>query len=106
MSDQPDTSDDVVADRGPEAGGEGARAVPGTPPGPAASPVPSPGTVPGAVPGASAPGVQVSQAASPDDGIAAGEKAPGSDAAVTSPGAWTATAVPGKPDGEVDTRAP
>ena len=51
------------------------------------------------------PGVRTAQGASPEDGIAAGDKEPGSDASVSSPGAWTALAAPGKPDGEVDTRA-
>ncbi|HWH28468.1 MAG TPA: hypothetical protein VNU26_05820 [Mycobacteriales bacterium] len=97
-----DARDDVVvAEAGPQGGGEGARALPGTPPGPAVSPVPAPG----AAPGVSVPGVQAAQAASPEDGIPAGDKTPGSDASVSSPGAWTALAVPGKPDGEVDTRA-
>ena len=41
----------------------------------------------------------------PEDGIHAGDKAPDSDASVTSPGAWTALAAPGAPDGEVDTRS-
>jgi hypothetical protein len=46
--------------------------------------------------------VQAAQGPSPDDGVHAGEKDEGSDA---SPGAWTAAAAPGKPDGEVDTRS-
>ena len=50
-------------------------------------------------------GVRTAQGASPEDGVHAGEKAEGSDASVSSPGAWTAVAAPGKPDGEVDTRA-
>ena len=50
-------------------------------------------------------GVRTAQGASPEDGIDAGDKAPDSDATVTSPGAWTALAAPGKPDGEVDTRS-
>jgi hypothetical protein len=37
--------------------------------------------------------------------VHAGDKAEGSDASISSPGAWTAAAVPGKPDGEVDTRS-
>ncbi len=65
-----------------------------------ASPVPSPGDVPGA----GVPAVSVAQGASPEDGIHAGEKAPGSDASITSPAAAVALAVPGHPDGEVDTR--
>lgn len=50
------------------------------------------------------PGVRTAQGASPQDGVHAGEKSEGSDASVSSPGAWTALAAPGKPDGEVDTR--
>ena len=80
---------------------EGAGAVPGQPPGVAAPPVPTPG----AAPGTTVPAVQAAQGASPDDGISAGDKDAGSDASVSSPGAWTATAPPGKPDGEVDTRS-
>lgn len=75
-------------------------AVPGQPPGAATSPVPAPGEAPGR----SVPGVQTAQGASPADGVHAGDKDDDSDASVSSPGAWTATAVPGKPDGEVDTR--
>ena len=78
-----------------------ARQVPGQLPGTAVSPVPSPGDVPGA----SVPAVSVGEGPSPQDGIHAGDKAEDSDASVSSPGAWTATAVPGKPDGEVDTRS-
>jgi hypothetical protein len=63
-------------------------------------PVPAPGH-PDSSAGA---GVRTAQAASPDDGIVADDKEPGSDASVTSPGSWTAIAAPGKPDGEVDTR--
>ena len=78
--------------------------TPGQDPGQAGSPgvqaVPAPGHS-----GSSAgPGVRVAQGASPEDGIHAGDKAEGSDASVSSPGAWTAIAAPGKPDGEVDTR--
>ena len=40
----------------------------------------------------------------PDDGIDVGDKDDDGEAAVTSPGAWTPAAAPGKPDGEVDTR--
>lgn len=64
------------------------------------APVPAPGD-PGSSAGA---GVRAAQGPSPQDGIPAGEKAPDSDASVSSPGAWTAVAAPGKPDGEVDTR--
>jgi hypothetical protein len=46
----------------------------------------------------------VEPAVSPDDGIDAGDQGDDGDAAVTSPGAWTPAAAPGKPDGEVDTR--
>ena len=86
---------------GPQSGEQTARVVPGQGPGPAVPPVPTPG----AGIGVTSPGVQAAQAASPQDGIHAQDKAAGSDATTTSPGAWTATAVPGKPDGEVDTRA-
>jgi hypothetical protein len=92
---------DVPTDRGPEAGGDSARAVPGQPPGAGVSPVPAPGDVPGAA----LPGVQAAQGPSPEDGVHAGDKDEDSDAAVSSPGAWTAIATPGKPDGEVDTRS-
>ena len=65
------------------------------------APVPAPGH-----PDSSAgPGVRTAQGASPEDGVHAGDKDAGSDASVSSPGAWTALAAPGKPDGEVDTRA-
>jgi hypothetical protein len=64
------------------------------------APVPAPGH-----PDSSAgPGVRAAQGASPEDGVHAGDKEEGSDASVSSPGAWTAVAAPGKPDGEVDTR--
>ena len=86
---------------GPQAGEETARVVPGQPPGAAVPPVPTPG----AGIGVTSPGVQTAQAASPEDGIDHQDKAAGSDATTTSSGAWTALAVPGKPDGEVDTRA-
>ncbi len=86
---------------GPQSGEQTARVVPGQPPGPAVAPVPAPG----AGPGVSAPAVSTAQAASPDDGIHQQDKEPGSDATTSSSGAWTALAVPGKPDGEVDTRA-
>jgi hypothetical protein len=46
----------------------------------------------------------VEPAVSPDDGINVEDKDKDGDAAVTSPGAWTPAAAPGKPDGEVDTR--
>ena len=60
---------------------------------------------PGHADSSAGPGVRTAQGASPEDGIHAGDKAEGSDASVSSPGAWTALAAPGKPDGEVDTRA-
>ncbi len=64
-------------------------------------PVPAPGH-----PDSSAgPGVRAAQGASPEDGIHAADKAPGSDASISSPGAWTALAKPGAPDGQVDTRS-
>lgn len=60
---------------------------------------------PGHADSSAGPGVRAAQGASPEDGIAAADKSEGSDASVTSPGAWTALAAPGKPDGEVDTRS-
>ena len=78
-----------------------ARVVPGQGPGPAVPPVPPPG----AGVGVSTPEVKAAQAASPEDGIHQQDKAADSDATTTSSGAWTALAPPGKPDGEVDTRA-
>ncbi len=60
---------------------------------------------PGHADSSAGPGVRKAQGASPEDGITAGDKAPGSDASVSSPGAWTALAAPGAPDGEVDTRS-
>ena len=64
------------------------------------APVPAPGHADSSA----GPGVRTAQAASPEDGIHGAEKSEGSDASVSSPGAWTAIAAPGKPDGEVDTR--
>ena len=69
----------------------------------AAAPV-APVPAPGHEDSSAGPGVRTAQGASPEDGIHAGDKAEGSDASVSSPGAWTALAAPGKPDGEVDTR--
>jgi hypothetical protein len=63
-------------------------------------PVPAPG----AEDSSAGPGVRAARGASPEDGVHAGEKSEDSDAAVSSPGAWTSVAAPGKPDGEVDTR--
>jgi hypothetical protein len=60
---------------------------------------------PGHADSSAGPGVRAAQGASPQDGIHHGDKAPGSDASVTSSGAWTALAKPGSPDGEVDTRS-
>jgi hypothetical protein len=94
-----DRDDRVAAAGGPPDGA--AHAVPGQEPGVAAAPVPAPG----AAPGTAVPAVQAAQGASPEDGVHAGDKDAGSDASVSSPGAWTATAPPGKPDGEVDTRS-
>lgn len=74
--------------------------VPGQAPGVSVSPVPSPGDVPGA----SVPAVSAGEGASPEDGIHQGEKAPGSDSSIASPGSFVALAAPGHPDGEVDTR--
>lgn len=68
---------------------------------PAVQPVPAPGHADSSA----GPGVRKAQGASPEDGIHAGDKAPDSDASVSSPGAWTALAAPGAPDGEVDTRS-
>ena len=57
------------------------------------APVPAPGH-----PDSSAgPGVRTAQAAGPAEGE-------GAEVDADSPGAWTAIAAPGKPDGEVDTR--
>lgn len=63
-------------------------------------PVPAPGHKDSSA----GPGVRTAQGASPEDGIHQGDKEPGSDASITSAGAWTALAAPGAPDGEVDTR--
>ena len=79
----------VTAAQGPgQAGQQGVQAVPS----------------PGHPDSSAGPGVRAAQGASPEDGVHAGEKSEGSDASVSSPGAWTALAAPGKPDGEVDTR--
>lgn len=77
--------------------------TPGTPAQDPPAPV-APVPAPGHADSSAGPGVRTAQAASPEDGIHAGEKSPDSDASVSSPGAWTALAAPGKPDGEVDTR--
>ena len=69
----------------------------------AANPV-APVPAPGHGDSSAGAGVRTAQGASPEDGVHAGDKAEGSDAAVSSPGAWTSVAAPGKPDGEVDTR--
>ncbi len=95
QSDHAAAPDDAAQDHAAE------RAVPGHAQDAGASPVPAPGQPVGAT----SPGVRVAQGASPEDGINAGDKGEGSDASVTSPGAWTAAAAPGKPDGEVDTRS-
>ncbi len=71
-----------------QAGSQGVQAVP----------------APGHRDSSAGPGVRTAQGASPEDGITQADKAPGSDASVTSAGAWTALAAPGHPDGEVDTR--
>lgn len=60
---------------------------------------------PGHADSSAGPGVRTAQGAGPQDGVPAGETAPESDSSVSSPGAWTAVAAPGKPDGENDTRA-
>ena len=65
------------------------------------APVPAPGHADSSA----GTGVRTAQGASPEDGVHAGEKGEDSDASISSPGAWTALAAPGKPDGEVDTRA-
>lgn len=80
-----------------------AAANPVTPAQDPAAPV-APVPAPGHADSSAGPGVRVAQGASPEDGVHAGEKEEGSDASVSSPGAWTAIAAPGKPDGEVDTR--
>ena len=83
------TANPVTPAQGPgQAGSAGVQAVP----------------APGHPESSAGPGVRVAQGASPEDGVHAGDKAPDSDASVSSPGAWTALAAPGKPDGEVDTR--
>ena len=80
----------VTSAQGPgQAGASGVQAVP----------------APGSPDSSAGPGVRAAQGASPEDGIHAGDKAPGSDASISSPGAWTALARPGSPDGEVDTRS-
>ena len=53
-------------------------------------PVPAPGDKDSSA----GPGVRTAQGASPEDGIHHADKAPGSDASVTSSGAWTALAAP------------
>ena len=79
----------VTSAQGPgQAGSQGVQAVP----------------APGHPDSSAGPGVRAAQGASPEDGIHAGDKDAGSDASVSSPGAWTAIAAPGHPDGEVDTR--
>ena len=100
---QPDhaAAPDEPAQKEPAQDDAAERAVPGQSPDAGASPVPAPGQPVGAT----SPGVRVAQGASPEDGVHAGSKDEDSDAAVTSPGAWTAAAAPGKPDGEVDTRS-
>lgn len=80
-----------------------ADATPVTPAQDPAAPV-APVPAPGSADSSAGPGVRAAQGASPEDGVHAGEKEAGSDASVSSPGAWTAVAAPGKPDGEVDTR--
>ena len=87
----------------PETSGGQDEANPVTPGQDAAAPV-APVPAPGHEDSSAGPGVRTAQGASPEDGIHAGDKAEGSDASVSSPGAWTALAAPGKPDGEVDTR--
>jgi len=84
----------------PAAGSVGPRITPGQAPQPGYSPVPAPGDAPGS----SVPAVETSGAASPEDGLHQGGLKEGTDASVTSPGQFVALAVPGHPDGEVDTR--
>jgi hypothetical protein len=88
----------------PSAAATDAEANPVTPAQDPAAPV-APVPAPGHPDSSAGPGVLAAQGASPEDGVHAGEKDEGSDASVTSPGAWTAVAAPGKPDGEVDTRS-
>jgi hypothetical protein len=87
----------------PENNGDQAAANPVSPGQDAAAPV-APVPAPGHEDSSAGPGVRTAQGASPQDGVHAGEKSEGSDASISSPGAWTALAAPGKPDGEVDTR--
>jgi hypothetical protein len=91
----------------PQAGSDG-EANPVTPaqgPGQAGSAGVQAVPAPGHADSSAGPGVRAAQGASPEDGIHAAEKSPGSDASVTSPGSWTSIAKPGAPDGEVDTRS-
>lgn len=88
----------------PETAATDAEANPVTPAQDPAAPV-APVPAPGHEDSSAGPGVRTAQAASPEDGVHAGEKDEGSDSSVSSPGAWTAVAAPGKPDGEVDTRS-
>lgn len=74
-----------------------------TPTPPSEPPVPAPGHADSSA----GPGVRTAQGARPEDGSHdddADGMVEGGDSAAGSPGAWTALAAPGKPDGEVDTR--
>lgn len=77
------------------------RVLPAQDPAAPVAPVPAPGHKDSSA----GPGVRTAQGAGPEDGVHADDKGAGSDASVSSPGAWTALAPPGKPDGEVDTRS-
>ena len=96
----------TVEQAGSDAGGDGG-ANPVTPAqgvGQAGSQGVQPVPAPGHRDSSAGAGVRTAQGASPEDGITQEDEAPDSDASVTSPGAWTAIAAPGAPDGEVDTR--
>ena len=98
--------EDREATTAQQAGSDG-EANPVTPaqgPGQAGSAGVQPVPAPGHADSSAGPGVRAAQGASPEDGISQADKSSGSDASVTSPGAWTALAAPGHPDGEVDTR--
>jgi hypothetical protein len=95
---------DDAARTTPDTSSSDADANPVTPAQDAAAPV-APVPAPGSVDSSAGAGVRTAQGASAEDGIHPGNKSEGSDASVSSPGAWTALAAPGKPDGEVDTRS-
>ena len=97
----PNDAENTTADPADSSGDPQTRPVqPGQDPEVPVAAVPAPGHADSSA----GPGVRTAQGASPEDGVVAGEKGEDSDASVSSPGAWTAIAAPGKPDGEVDTR--